>query len=573
PLRPTAVSPAREAWARLSAALHRPAPPTTTDAAATSEPAPALSAGRSLFRSLRCGACHASTEPVAPATPLRILAVRSSQIELAAGLRAHGEIAHVPLPDDDPSVSSLAAHLSETAQQDAATAVLHRASLAGSSGDEGHVLFDRLACAACHDAATQAAELARLKATRTADWVAYYLADPARANPAARMPNMRIAPREAASLATYLLEGAGETPAHGIDHAPVPCPFPDGPKPMPRAACGQALATAMQCSSCHAATPEHVLAASSLLAYGDTRDGPAALAGLDAHGAKAGRGALRFSLSDGERRALATFLVSQRTSHVLANFVPHGELWESARGAQLYEELRCAGCHSDEVKDDARGPSLFGEGLRTRPQWLIDFLRDPAHHAVLPAFHPEWAYRDLIPPDRASSRMPSYRLSDGDVTALVHFFTARDGASYPYATTTTPALAGEELTSAIGELSHKDRGACLTCHTVAVPDVDRARAEGDKLAAPLSLAHDRLRPEWIEACILQPDVWVGPKMPVLFRDPFGPPLPWPVASEPPANALEQIDRLRDLVLMLRERTVLPPAGAEGHSPALGLGEL
>jgi hypothetical protein len=150
--------------------------------------------------------------------------------------------------------------------------------------------------------------------------------------------------------------------------------------------------------------------------------------------------------------------------------------------------------------------------------------------------------------------MPTFVLDERDATELVRFFTARDGASFPYAATPHVMLGGDALTTAIGDLTHKDRGACTSCHTVAIPDVARAREDSDKLAPPLALAHDRLRPEWIEACMMQPEAWVA-GMPAFARP------------------LDSIDRVRDLVMLLRDRTQLPPAGAEGNIPALGLGDL
>ncbi len=182
------------------------------------------------------------------------------------------------------------------------------------------------------------------------------------------------------------------------------------------------------------------------------------------------------------------------------------------------------------------------------PQWLFDFLRAPDRHPVRPPLHPEWAYRDLVPAERVARRMPTFVLGERDLASLVRFFADRDGASFPYAASPDAALVGDALTSAIADVTHKDRGGCMSCHTIGIPDVTRAREDGEKLAPPLALAHDRLRPEWIEACLVQPESWVA-RMP-----PF-------------ARPLSEIDRVRDLLLLLRERTVLPAPGAEGLVPA------
>jgi cytochrome c2 len=495
------ASPAKAAWARFNST---PEPVAARD---TTDYAPDLTQGRALFQSLRCGACHVARDASPPATPLDVLAARSTPGELATAMGKH---APNDLGLDDAARAAVVQHLASIESADASTSLPHRASVPGSSADEGKILFEKLACAACHEALH--VDIAAIEQRRTPDWIAWYLANPARANPSSRMPSLRLSAREASSLAQHL---ARTKPAM---EAP-PSSRHDG----------DAIVRDGKCAACHAAklAPERSLDPSKPL--------------VDHAG---------YHFDDATKRALATYVKSQRVPRVRADLrVPQ------RAGEEAFASLGCAGCHGlDDPNDKHVGPSLFGEGLRVQPQWLFEFLRAPQRHPVRPPFHPEWAYRELVPADHVAPRMPTFALSEAEATALVRFFVDRDGATYPYAAAPRPELAGEALTSAIADVTHKDRGACLGCHTIAPPDVARARESEGKLAPPLSLAHDRLRPSWTEACILQPSTWVA-GMPALERP------------------REEIVHVRDLVLLLRDRTVLPPAGAEGQVPALGLGDL
>jgi mono/diheme cytochrome c family protein len=517
---PNATSTARSAWARwLASRDGKPASEVAPPPAREPDLAAVLALGRALFQSLRCGACHAARDASPSATPLDLLALRSSSAQLVASLTAHAERAGVDLGLDEAGKLSVAARLRSLEAGEAAGALLHRAGVPGSSADEGGVLFANLRCAVCH--APDHLDLTPIVAQRTADWTAYYLANPSHANPSAAMPSLRLSAREASSLALHLVpKGASlDAPGH-VD-----------------AAAATNIMQASKCDVCHTAKP--VPTGPSLMRYGDNHNGHAVLTTLEHHAG--------YVLDVSQRRALATYALSHFSTRVREGLrVPAHE------GQDIYEGGRCAGCHS---LDDPGAPlSLYGEGLRVRPQWLFELLRAPDRRPVRPAYHPEWAYRDLVPADRVTLRMPTYALDEERMTMLVRFFDARDGATFPYATNPPVDLSGEALTTAIGDLTRKDRGACMTCHTVSIPDVARAREEGDKLAPPLALAHDRLRAEWIEACIIEPSQWV-PRMPAFVR---------PTA---------EIQRLRDLVLAIRDRTVLPAPGAESVVPALGLGDL
>jgi len=542
-----AEAPAKLAWARWIAEREgKPAPTAPTAPAETGELAPELARGRALFRSMRCGACHVARERSPIATPLAVLGLRSGVAELAAALRDHEKRASYDLGLDETGALAVATHLVASAPADASTAIVHRASVPGASAEDGAILYDKLACASCHDPSAKGegrlrVDLAHVASSRSADWVAYFLAEPSRANPAATMPSLRLTAREAASLALKVVPHRVEGAAPASRGETVTCKIPGGEtKPLARDACGEAIVSAAKCATCHA--PKLSPTGPSLARFGESHDGAAAEAKLAAHAG--------FHFGVVEKRAVATYLVAQRDVRVLPESMPPPPV-----GVASFASRGCAGCHAlDDVTVTTPGPSLFGEGLRTQPQWLFAFLRAPERHAVRPSLHPEWAFRDLVPPDRVAPRMPTYALDERETSDLVAMFSERDGASLPYAAVPRVSLAGDALANALADFERKDRGACTSCHTIGQPDATRARDEAAKLAPPLALAHERLRPAWIDACILQPGDWVH-GMPAFVRP------------------MDEIERVRDLVLLLRARTVLPPPGEESSVPALGLGDL
>jgi len=97
------------------------------------------------------------------------------------------------------------------------------------------------------------------------------------------------------------------------------------------------------------------------------------------------------------------------------------------RGRELVRIYNCYGCHDmDGKRGDLRSqfpgpqkiygpPTLSYQGLRTQPNWLFDFLKAPFK---------------LRPKPKV--RMPTFHFSDDDAQSLVAYFSAVDGAPYPF---------------------------------------------------------------------------------------------------------------------------------------------
>lgn len=147
-------------------------------------------------------------------------------------------------------------------------------------------------------------------------------------------------------------------------------------------------------------------------------------------------------------------------------------------GRRSYEAFQCDACHGDETAS-AVGPDLSRVTARLRPRWLRDFLQAPT--PVRPAGFGS----------RLGSRMPHFRLSDGEADAVL--------AELPDPGPVYPAFAVRPLTAfetdkARGYIA--DRFPCLGCH--------RLDGEGGRIGPDLSGVGARLEPSYIQALIADP---------------------------------------------------------------------
>jgi len=540
--------------------------------------APHLMQGRALFRDLGCGGCHAIAR-LSPANggampkiamPLNDIAARLKPSYVLAYLRDPRAMNagarmpnHWPRGVDDTvrrdETLAIAAFLFDRSERRArggkAANVALASVVAGASAEDGKLLFDAYGCRACHDdgaSRTLAPSLAAAGDAWTEDWTAAWLRDPARLWSGARMPSLRLDRREAASIAKWLgtkhgvasvRDGEVSIVAGAAGHGErIKCP--SGGAEMSRAQCGELLVTRHGCVACHDVDGMEAPAAGpSLDGFGmrSRLAKDATLKKLDSPRADEKRAKMPdYDLSAKEIRALMVFLAglsntSPRPDFDAAKSPAHRAVSD---GAALVRDLGCRGCHEiDGAPPRVQGaPSLMHEGARARPEWLFSFLDRPGENGIRPALHPEWTYGELVPPSKLALRMPSFALSIDDTTALVRFFTARDGAAFPYAPPRANKLTPEDKTASLVTLNAE----CMRCHYVG--ELPRERAKTEALGPNLALAHGRLRPAWVKGFL-------------------------------PEHARRPIDAaVGDVLFLLRDGTKLPRAGEEASALVLGLGE-
>ena len=178
------------------------------------------------------------------------------------------------------------------------------------------------------------------------------------------------------------------------------------------------------------------------------------------------------------------------------------------RGRRLVKDHNCQGCHVIEgfggsfrslVADASLAPPIIqGEGAKVQSDWLFSFLRAPKTGQIRP-----WL----------EAHMPTFGFTDQELNDLTHYFASLDKAAYPfligdYATSPSSWAAGKKVFELLK---------CAQCHPRSVEDMNRPGVDRASLAPNLQMAETRLRHNWINSWILQPDEWMpGTRMPTNF---------------------------------------------------------
>jgi mono/diheme cytochrome c family protein len=279
----------------------------------------------------------------------------------------------------------------------------------------------------------------------------------------------------------------------------------------------------------------------------------------------------RFGFTPEEAKDIAVFLVGLVNDPIPAAslFTPDPRQRDILRGRQIVRRYNCQGCHviEDEggdmwpavTKDKWKPPNLIGQGIKTQPEWLFRFLKDPTSVGE-PG--------DADPRVRPwhSIRMPSFGLSDEEARALVRYFAALSGGpidfetvlpdtldAVPYAQPKTltyphPEDATKTVTARAGTAIEETRALlfaaqCLKCHS--------PNASLDN-AAP-SFRHTlqgRLRGRWLAPWLWNPGRMLpGTSMPAFFvKDHEGRQVPDVQLPEFFGGDVDrQIDALRDYI--------------------------
>jgi cytochrome c551/c552 len=220
-------------------------------------------------------------------------------------------------------------------------------------------------------------------------------------------------------------------------------------------------------------------------------------------------------------RALTTFLLGSQETSLPASYQykPQDARRDIQEGWWIVKKYNCMGCHQfipgqktmlmglpryQDVQEQLP-PKLLTEGARVDPEWLRRFLSNPALSTTD-------TNRNGVRPYLAV-RMPTFSFSDNELRKLVRFFQALSQQPMPYIPEQVPALSAQESDMA-RSLFSSSAAPCLKCHAT-------GDAQHDKIAtAPnFLLAKERLKPDWVERWILDPQaISPGTSMPSgLFR--------------------------------------------------------
>jgi cytochrome c551/c552 len=594
-------------------------PTVPTDPAETSDPVPTFTEGRHLFRKLNCTGCHildgypwdrnagpALDNVTAKASPEWIL----TWIRNPRGWRAKTRMPNLwpkpldpaskrPIPAGSPEYEKWKQTMREETVAIASYLVEHSdvpstrpgqskdskplkaqiqgyAEVPGATAEKGKIFFESYGCQGCHAVSDVnvpepwksrerdvAPTLANMGGKTNADWIAYWVENPARYWHGTKMPNLRLSRVEAASIAKYIISLTSKPldPAEvekgdvalvsdaAKRNERVPCANAGG-QLLTRVECGEKLIGYYGCFGCHNisgfeksapiapelggfakkdittldfgyAIPDHHLQTTETFATLKL-DSPRIY--------RRDRIELKmadFDLSPREIRALVTFLKGLTNGKPRNAYAPnqHPEYNAAIEGRQIIDDYNCRGCHIIEEHGadidalrtaqlggdvQARAPYLNGEGMRVQPEWLFSFLREPGKNGIRPWLHPEWAYGNEVPDDKLALRMPTFNFTEEQVTAIVRYFASWDGQEYPYqaANAKVNELDEKGKAYALTHMIAADAANCLSCHYQGEFPGARGRDELGKMAPNLNNVARRLRPEWVKAWLLRPQNWL-----------------------------------------------------------------
>ena len=150
-------------------------------------------------------------------------------------------------------------------------------------------------------------------------------------------------------------------------------------------------------------------------------------------------------------------------------------------------------------------PKLYTEGARVNPEWLRRFLSNPALNDTDTNRNGVRNYLKV--------RMPTFSFSDEELRKLVRFFQALSQQPIPYIPEQVPTLTSKE-TEMARALFSSTAAPCLKCHATG-----DAQHDAHATAPNFLLAKDRLKPDWVERWITDPQaISPGTSMPSgLFR--------------------------------------------------------
>ena len=399
----------------------------------------------------------------------------------------------------------------------------------------GSALAQELGCPVCHrigdlEPVAVGPDLTAEGSRVQRAWLVRFLKAPHPIRPAghqplwrSRMPDFRLSEEEVASLAEYLMSRRHEAPEPG----------PGSPPPASLTQRGREVFRQYACRACHTSAGTGGRAAPDLDGVARRlRPGWVARFIEDPQAIDSLTPMPNLGVDAAAARAITTFLFAGAPPRA----EPPPDAGAVSKGAVLFADLGCAGCHRDEGAEGRKdiGPDLSGAGDRLKPEWLSEFL-------VRPTTIRPWL----------AGRMPGFRLTEAETRALVQFISdLKDDAAPPLPERLRfrgliPAASIE-----VGRrLASREFLSCASCHVGGEPP----EGSPEEWAPDLRLSADRLNPDWIVRWLRDPQrLAPGTKMPTYFSD----------ESSGPEEILEgdeerQILALRDYILSL---------GAPGGAP-------
>ena len=278
--------------------------------------------------------------------------------------------------------------------------------------------------------------------------------------------------------------------------------------------------------------------------------------------------------------ALTTFLLGSVNPTVPEQFRynPDDRRKDIQDGWWVVTKYNCMGCHQirigkpsvlmtlpryqDPDWKEQLPPILVGAGARLNPDWLAQFLANPA---LSESNLNRNGVRTYL-----RARMPTFNFSPGEIRKLVRFFQASSSQPLPYVPPKIEPLSDRERTLARQLFTHP-AAPCLRCHATGDAAHDRTANAPNFLTAP-----ERLKPDWTRRWLLDPArISPGTAMPSgLFRQEgerwvFAGPLP-PAFRNYSGDHADLLVRYMFQITPAEQRLLLSRMARASSPPTVGL---
>lgn len=363
-------------------------------------------------------------------------------------------------------------------------------------------------CAGCHevpglDQPEVAPDLDGLAKKVKPAWVRAWLSDPMAIDPTHRMPRFDLKPPQIEALTAYVLS--------------LPGPDLGPPAPLGNPDRGKIAVATRRCATCHRIEGRGGTFGPSLDVAAAKIEPAWMFAHLtDTHRLRPSSRMPGFKIPAAEAADIVAYAAEQwvpdtdQTPWKKFEGDVHPELAET--GKKLFVALGCRGCHFVTGVPFVRvGMPLTGMGDRR----VSDLVRPGTAVADIPT----WASKKVVAPrtwdspDAAPSKMPAFRMTAVEATAIGVAVGSLHGKARPVAYLRTAKGAAAQLPGGATARVVK-RYRCLVCH--------RINGEGGDISRiPLDGAGSRMKRPWLERFLLSPTTLrmnQAERMPVLGLD-------------------------------------------------------
>jgi mono/diheme cytochrome c family protein len=177
------------------------------------------------------------------------------------------------------------------------------------------------------------------------------------------------------------------------------------------------------------------------------------------------------------------------------------------RGREVMADLYCVGCHKLQglERPAMLGPELTNVGNKTTQEWIFKWLKDPRTITDANGNTVVNGYENEEEP-----RMPRFRLSDTELTALSAFLGARKSSPiepYRFNPVVVAALEKKPDLSDEGEARFRQMF-CSTCHSLAVVRGGETQLIGGDIGPELTKVASKVKPDWLVFWLRDPQAYL-----------------------------------------------------------------